>query len=123
MKTTRFDAAKYLATPEAQAALLNDAAETGDPASIANARATVERVRLRFGSGYDFRHAAMHRLEDWPVLARIAARQTQAKRLDSRAVASLYARATDADRQAMTDRERAFGQAALTAWPLSEGWE
>lgn len=66
---------------------------------------------------YDFRHAAMHRLEDWPELARIAARHTQAKRLDSRAVAALYARATDADWQAMTDAEHTFGEAALLAYP------
>jgi hypothetical protein len=68
---------------------------------------------------YDFRHAAMHKLEDWPELAKIAARQTRAKRLDSRAVAALYARATDADWQTMTDEERTVGHAALIAWPQS----
>lgn len=68
-------------------------------------------------SGHDLRHAAMHQLEDWPELARIAATSTTAKRLDSRTVAALYTRATDADWQIMTDRERAFGQAALKAYP------
>lgn len=66
---------------------------------------------------HDFSHAAMHRLEDWPELARIAAKHTQAKRLDSRAVAALYARATDADWQAMTGEEREFGKDALGAYP------
>lgn len=66
---------------------------------------------------YDFRHAAIHQLDDWQELARIAARHTTAKCLDSRAVAALYDRATDADWQAMTDAERAFGEAALLAFP------
>ncbi len=65
---------------------------------------------------YDFRHAAMHRLEEWPVLVQIAARHTKAKRLDSSAIAILYSHATDADWQAMTDAERAFGRAALDAY-------
>ncbi len=64
---------------------------------------------------HDFSHAAMHRLTDWPVLARIAARQTTAKRLDSRAVAALYARASEADRREMNDAEREFAGAALAA--------
>ncbi len=64
---------------------------------------------------HDFSHAAMHRLTDWPVLARIAARQTTAKRLDSRAVAALYARASEADRREMNDAEREFADAALAA--------
>lgn len=64
---------------------------------------------------HDFSHAAMHRLTDWPVLARIAARQTTAKRLDSRAVAALYARASEADRSEMNDAEREFADAALAA--------
>jgi uncharacterized membrane protein len=53
-------------------------------------------------------------------LYRIAATRTKAKRLDSRTVAALYARATDADWQAMTNEEKAFGHAALTAWPHSD---
>lgn len=70
-------------------------------------------------SHHDFSHAAMHRLEDWPELARIAASRTKAKRRDSRAVAALYASAKDADWRAMTDEESTFGHAALTAWPRS----
>lgn len=65
---------------------------------------------------HDFRHATMHTLADWPILALIAARQTKALRLDSRAVAALYARATDADRKAMDSRERACAVAALAAY-------
>lgn len=68
---------------------------------------------------HDFSHAAMHRLEDWPELARIAASRTKAKRLDSRAVAALYACATASTWQAMTGSERSFGRAALDAWPPS----
>lgn len=64
---------------------------------------------------HDFSHAAMHRLADWPVLARIAARQTTAKRLDSRAVAALYARTSEADRHEMNNAEREFADAALAA--------
>lgn len=63
---------------------------------------------------HDFRHATMHSLADWPVLSRIAARHTKAKRLDSRAVAALYARATIEDRQAMDSRELAYADAALS---------
>lgn len=70
---------------------------------------------------HDFSHASMHRLADWPVLALIAARSTQAKRLDSRAVAGLYGLATEADWQAMTDEERAFRQAARKAYPGKPG--
>lgn len=66
---------------------------------------------------HDFRHATMHTLTDWRVLALIAARHTKAVRLDSRAIAALYSRATDADRQAMDSRERAYAEAALTAYP------
>ncbi|MFV0293084.1 MAG: hypothetical protein ACK5II_07670 [Paracoccus sp. (in: a-proteobacteria)] len=66
---------------------------------------------------HDFSHAAMHRIADWPVLAGIAARHTTAKRLDSRAVAALYARAQDSDWQAMTPVERTFADAALAAFP------
>lgn len=66
---------------------------------------------------HDFRHAPFHRIADWPVLSAIAARMTKAKRIDSRAVAALYAHATDADRQAMDSRERAYAEAALAAYP------
>ncbi len=66
---------------------------------------------------HDFRHAAFHRIADWPVLSAVAACMTKAKRLDSRAVAALYARATAADRQAMDSRERAYAEAALAAYP------
>lgn len=66
---------------------------------------------------HDFRHAAFHRIADWPVLSAIAARMTEARRLDSRAVAALYACATDADRQAMGSRERLYAEAVLAAYP------
>lgn len=66
---------------------------------------------------HDFRHATMHTLADWPVLSLIAACHTKARRLDSRAVAALYARAKDADRQAMDGREQAYAEAALAAYP------
>lgn len=65
---------------------------------------------------HDFRHATMHTLADWPVLSRIAARHTKAHRLDSRAVAALYARTTDADRRAMDSRELAYADAMLSVW-------
>lgn len=45
VKTTPFDAALYLDTPEAQADLLNDALETGDAAYIANALGVIARAR------------------------------------------------------------------------------
>lgn len=64
---------------------------------------------------HDFSHAAMHRLGDWSILARIAARHTTAKRLDSRAVAALYTRSSGEDRQEMDAAEREFAEAALTA--------
>ncbi len=64
---------------------------------------------------HDFSHAAMHLLADWPILTRIAARQTTAKRLDSRAVAALYTRASEADRREMNDAEREFADMALAA--------
>ncbi|PPU93071.1 hypothetical protein XpopCFBP1817_11360 [Xanthomonas populi] len=59
----------------------------------------------------------MHRLSDWPVLTRIAARSTTATRLDSRAVATLYARALDEDRRDMGTAEREFSDAAMQAFP------
>ena len=45
VKTTPFDAALYLDTPEAQAEVLNDALETGDAAYIANALGVIARAR------------------------------------------------------------------------------
>ena len=43
-ETTPFDAAEYLATPEAQALLLSDAFETGDTAYIRHALGIVARA-------------------------------------------------------------------------------
>ena len=43
--TKPFDAAKYLTSPEAQSALLNDALATGNAAYIANALGTIARAR------------------------------------------------------------------------------
>lgn len=63
---------------------------------------------------YDLRHAAMHRLAHWPILARIGARRTDALRLDSRAVAHLYTLATEAEWQDMDVNERDFAKAALS---------
>ena len=65
---------------------------------------------------HDFRHAAMHRIADWPILAK-AAQHTNAKRLDSRAVAGLYARIAEEDWDAMSRDERDFADAALRAHP------
>ncbi|WP_407050435.1 addiction module antidote protein [Methyloraptor flagellatus] len=45
LETTRFDAAEFIDTPEAQAALLADAVETGDAGYIAAALGTVARAR------------------------------------------------------------------------------
>lgn len=45
LKTTRFDAAKYLASPEEQATFLEDAFASGDPAYIAHALGIVARAR------------------------------------------------------------------------------
>lgn len=44
-KTTPFDAAKYIDTPEAQAELLADAFESGDASYITNALGVVARAR------------------------------------------------------------------------------
>lgn len=67
---------------------------------------------------YDFRHAAMHRMADWPVLAQIvAARKSDARRLDSRTVAALYADASKDDWGAMSEVEHAFATAAIAAHP------
>ncbi len=64
-----------------------------------------------------FRHAAMHRLADWPILAKTAAQWTTAKRLDSRSVASAYALTDEEDWDAMSRDERDFADAALRAYP------
>jgi len=45
LKTTPFDEAKYLTTPEAQAELLADAFESGDTGYIANALGIIARAR------------------------------------------------------------------------------
>jgi hypothetical protein len=69
-------------------------------------------------AAHDFRHAAMHRMVDWPVLARIvAARKSEARRLDSRMVAALYAGASKDEWAAMSEAERAFATAAIDAHP------
>jgi probable addiction module antidote protein len=44
IKTARFDAAEYLDTPERQAAYINVALETGDPAFIRDAIGVVARA-------------------------------------------------------------------------------
>lgn len=44
LKTTPFDAAKYLRTPEAIAAYLNEALNDGDPELIARALDTIARA-------------------------------------------------------------------------------
>jgi probable addiction module antidote protein len=44
-KTTRFDAAEYLDTPELQAAYISAALETGDPAFVRDAIGLVARAR------------------------------------------------------------------------------
>lgn len=63
---------------------------------------------------YDFRHEAMHRLADWPVLACIGTRRTNAIRLDSRAVAHLYSLASEEEWRDMSDSEKKFAKAALS---------
>ena len=45
MKTTRFDPAEYLTSPEVQAELVAEAFESGDPKFIAHALGTVARAR------------------------------------------------------------------------------
>lgn len=67
-------------------------------------------------AAHDFRHAALHRMADWPVLAQIvAARKSGAKRLDSRMVAALYGAATTDEWDAMSPAEREFATAAIAA--------
>ena len=48
IKTTEFDAAKHLSSPESQVELLSDALESGDAGYIANALETIA-VPLRRG--------------------------------------------------------------------------
>jgi probable addiction module antidote protein len=45
VKTLPFDAARYLASPEAQAELLSDAMQSGDAGYIANALGVIARAR------------------------------------------------------------------------------
>lgn len=45
LETSAFDAARYIDTPEAQAAFLNDALEEGDAAAISQALGIVARAR------------------------------------------------------------------------------
>lgn len=45
LETTPFDAAKYLASPEAQAELLQDALESGNAGYIAHALGTIVRAK------------------------------------------------------------------------------
>ena len=68
-------------------------------------------------TSHDFSHPAMHCLADWPVLAMLAAGRTKALRLDSRAVAAIYAGAGDLAVEDMDDAERAYRAAALAAYP------
>lgn len=44
MKTTKFDPAEHLKSPEAQAELISEAFGTGDPKFIAHALGTVARA-------------------------------------------------------------------------------
>lgn len=70
-------------------------------------------------AAHDFRHAAMHRMADWPVLAQVvAARNSDARRLDSRMVAALYGEATTDEWGAMSPSERNFATAAIKAHPV-----
>ena len=65
---------------------------------------------------YDFRHAAMHTMADWPVLEQVvAARNSDARRLDSRMVAALYSEMTTDEWDAMSPSERDFATAAINA--------
>lgn len=57
-KTTRFDAAEYLDTPERQAAYISTALETGDPAFVRDAVGIVARAR---GMGEIARAAGLNR--------------------------------------------------------------
>jgi probable addiction module antidote protein len=45
VKTERFDAARYLTSPEAQAELLNDALASGNAAYVAQALGVIARAR------------------------------------------------------------------------------
>jgi len=60
----------------------------------------------------------MHRMAEWPILAQmVAARNSDARRLDSRMVAALYADASKDDWAAMSEAEQAFATAAINAHP------
>jgi hypothetical protein len=64
---------------------------------------------------YDFRPEGLHIFASWLVLARIAARHTDATVLTSRDVMSLYLQAQTSDWFAVGESERAFAEAALDA--------
>lgn len=67
---------------------------------------------------WEFGHADMHHIADWPWLERlVSGRSQQPTHLDSRSVAGLYASATKDDWAAMSAEERAFAGAALQAHP------
>ncbi len=97
-----------------------------DPEGLQWARQAVRDELLAKGwtlppytvAAHDFRAAAMHRMSHWPVLERIvAARKSAALRLDSPAVAALYADAGKDDWAAMSEAEHAFATAAIDAHP------
>lgn len=58
-ETTTFDAAKYLGNPEAQAAFLHDALETGDAGYIAHALDVI--IRALGGPHLDPEHEDLSR--------------------------------------------------------------
>lgn len=65
---------------------------------------------------YDFRHAAMHTISEWPVLEQIVRdRKSGARRLDSRMVAALYAEAASEYWRKMSVTESDFAKAAIDA--------
>ena len=95
-----------------------------DPEGLQWARKAVRDELLAKGwtlppytdAAHDFRHAAMHRMADWPILAQVvAARNSVARRLDSRMVAALYSEATTVEWDAMSPSEREFATAAINA--------
>lgn len=96
-----------------------------DPEGAKQAREAVRAELLRKGwtlppytDAHDFRHAALHRMADWPILAQlVAAKKSAALRLDSRTVAAVYADASKDDWAAMSSGEHAFAMAAIKAHP------
>lgn len=97
-----------------------------DPEGAQQAREAVRTELLANGwtlspytdAAHDFRHASMHRMADWPVLAQlVAAKKSAALRLDSRTVAALYTDADKDDWAAMSPGEHAFATAAIKAHP------